>query len=159
MWKTLMSSNNNNNNNNNNVAVIPLVIGALDTVTKRLIQGPEDLEIRGQVEIIKTTALLRSARILRRVLKTCCHSSSWGKQSANAGVINYLISEIMSECRKLPQRGYKALIRLCEKGDPLGIVQEIEIWPINQLAYAQTRVCPRELDEWNSRGFRDTEIN
>ena len=46
------------------------VIGALDTVTKRLVKGLEDLEIRGRVETIQTTALLRSARILRRVLKT-----------------------------------------------------------------------------------------
>ena len=33
---------------------------------KVLIQGLEDLEIRGQVETIQTRALLRSARILRR---------------------------------------------------------------------------------------------
>ena len=33
-----------------------------------LLKGLEDLEIRGQVETIKTTVLSRSARILRRVL-------------------------------------------------------------------------------------------
>ena len=49
---------------------IPIVIDALSTVTKGLIQGLEDLEIRGQVETIQTTALLRSARKLRRVLET-----------------------------------------------------------------------------------------
>ena len=49
------------------VTVIPIVIG---TVTKGLVQRLEDLEIRGRVETIKTTALLRSARILRRVLET-----------------------------------------------------------------------------------------
>ena len=37
--------------------VIPVVIAALDTVTNRLVQGLEDLEIKGQVEIIQTTAL------------------------------------------------------------------------------------------------------
>ena len=47
-----------------------VVIGALGSVTKELLQGLEDLEIRGCVEIIKTTPLLRSARILRRVLET-----------------------------------------------------------------------------------------
>ena len=51
------------------VTVIAIVIDALDTVTKELIKGLEDLEIRGRVETIQTTALLRSARILRRVLE------------------------------------------------------------------------------------------
>ena len=50
--------------------VIPIVIGALGTIPKRLIKGFEDLEIRGQIETIQTIALLRSARILRRVLET-----------------------------------------------------------------------------------------
>ena len=52
------------------VTVIPFVIEVLGTVTKRLVQGLEDLEIRGRVEAIQTTALLRSIRILRRVLET-----------------------------------------------------------------------------------------
>ena len=49
--------------------VIPIVISSLGTVTKGLIQGLENLEIRGRVETIQTIALLRSARILRRVLE------------------------------------------------------------------------------------------
>ncbi len=49
------------------VTIIPIVIGALDTVTKGLVQGREDLEIRGRVDTIQTNALLRSARILRSV--------------------------------------------------------------------------------------------
>ena len=57
------------------VTVIPILIGALGTVIKRLIQGLEDLEIRGRVESIYATVLLRSVRIPRRVLKTC-HSDS-----------------------------------------------------------------------------------
>ena len=52
------------------VTFIPLVIGALGTVTKELTKELEDLEIRGAVETIQTTALLRSTRILRRVLET-----------------------------------------------------------------------------------------
>ena len=52
------------------VTVIAIVIVALGTVSKGLVQGVEDLEIRGQVETIQTTTLLRSARILRRVLET-----------------------------------------------------------------------------------------
>ena len=50
--------------------MIPTVIGALSTVTKGLVKGLEDLKVRGRVETIQTTALLRSARILRRVLET-----------------------------------------------------------------------------------------
>ena len=47
-----------------------MVNGVLGTVTKGLVLGLEDLEIRGRVETIQITALLRSARILRKVLKT-----------------------------------------------------------------------------------------
>ena len=57
------------------MTIIPIVISALGTVTKGLVQGLEDLEIIGWVETIQTTALLRSARILRRVLET------WGDLS------------------------------------------------------------------------------
>ena len=35
---------------NMKVAIIPIVIGALGTVTKQLVQGLEDLEIRGRVK-------------------------------------------------------------------------------------------------------------
>ena len=34
-------------------------------ITKGLLKGLEDLEVGGQVETIQTTALLRTARILR----------------------------------------------------------------------------------------------
>ena len=37
------------------VAFMPVIIGALCTVTKGLIQGLEDLDIRGRVETIQTT--------------------------------------------------------------------------------------------------------
>ena len=50
------------------VTIIPIVIGAFGTVTKGLLKGLEDLEVGGRVETIQTTALLRTARILRRVL-------------------------------------------------------------------------------------------
>ena len=56
----------------------------------------EDLEIRGQMKTIQTT-LLRSARILRRVLETCCYSNSSEKPSANAGAKNSQMS-IMILC-------------------------------------------------------------
>ena len=52
------------------VTVIPIIIGALRTVSKGLVKRLEELEIGGRAKTIQTTALLRSARILRRVLAT-----------------------------------------------------------------------------------------
>ena len=55
---------------NMQVTIIPIVIGAFGTITKGLLKGLEDLEVGGRVETIQTTALLRTARTLRRVLET-----------------------------------------------------------------------------------------
>ena len=55
---------------NMQVTIIPIVIGAFGTETKGLLKGLEDLEVGGRVETIQTTALLKTARILRRVLET-----------------------------------------------------------------------------------------
>ena len=55
---------------NMKVTIIPILIGAFGTVTKELLKGLEDLEIGERVETIQTTTLLRTARILRRVLET-----------------------------------------------------------------------------------------
>ena len=55
---------------NMKVTIVPIVIDALGTITKGLLKGLEDLEVGRQVETIQTTALLRTARILRRVLET-----------------------------------------------------------------------------------------
>ena len=52
------------------VTVIPVVTGALGTITKRLKSGPGDLDIRGCGETLQTTDFFRSARILRSVLET-----------------------------------------------------------------------------------------
>ena len=73
---------------NMEVKIIPIVIDAFGTETKGLLRGLAHLEVGGRVEIIQTTALLRTARILRRVLET------WGdllslklqRPSANAEV-------------------------------------------------------------------------
>ena len=55
---------------NMKVTNIPIVICAFGIVTKELSKGLEDLDVGGRVETIQTTALLRTARILRRVLET-----------------------------------------------------------------------------------------
>ena len=46
-----------------------IVIGTFGTITKGLFKGLEDLEVCRRVETIQMTALLRTARILRRVLE------------------------------------------------------------------------------------------
>ena len=53
---------------NMKVIVIPVVAHVLGKIPKGFERGLEELEIGGRIE---NTALLRSARILRRVLETC----------------------------------------------------------------------------------------
>ena len=55
---------------NMKLTIVPIVISALGRITKWLLKGLEDLEVGGRIEIIQTTALLRTARIMRRVLET-----------------------------------------------------------------------------------------
>ena len=55
---------------NMEVTIVPIVIGALGTIAKGLLKGWEDLDVGRRVETIRKTALLRAARILRRVMET-----------------------------------------------------------------------------------------
>ena len=50
--------------------IVPIVTDAFGTITKELFKGLEDLEVGGRVETIQMTALLRTARILKRVRET-----------------------------------------------------------------------------------------
>ena len=50
--------------------MIAIVIDALGTMLKILLKVLEDLKISGQVQTTQTTASLRSAKKLRKVLKT-----------------------------------------------------------------------------------------
>ena len=92
--RPMVRLNNNNNDNNNKkkkkkkkdkyrdlarelktlwnmkVTIVPIVIGAFGTISKGLLNGLEDVEVGGWVETIQMTALLRTARILRRILET-----------------------------------------------------------------------------------------
>ena len=56
---------------NRKVTIVPIAIGALGTITKGILKGLVDLEVGGRVETIQMTALLRTARILRRIPETC----------------------------------------------------------------------------------------
>ena len=51
------------------VKVIPVVFGALETVSRSQEKGLEELEISGRIKTIQIIALLRLDRILRRVLE------------------------------------------------------------------------------------------
>ena len=73
---------------NMQMTIIAIVIGAFGTVTKGLLKSLEDLEVDDRVKTIETTALLKTARILRRVLETCCHSNFSERPSAYADVKN-----------------------------------------------------------------------
>ena len=55
---------------NMKVTIIPIVIGAFGIITKGLLKDLEYLEVGRRVETIQMTALLRTARILRRVPET-----------------------------------------------------------------------------------------
>ena len=55
---------------NMKVTIVPIVIGVLGTITKGLLKSLEDLEVGRRIVTTQTTALLRTARILRRVLET-----------------------------------------------------------------------------------------
>ena len=73
------------------VTTIPIVIGAFGRVTKGLVQELEDLEIRGRIETIQTTALLDRLEYWEeswRREKTCFYLESSVKLSGRAGVKN-----------------------------------------------------------------------
>ena len=52
------------------VTIMPIVLDAFGTINKGLLKGLENLELGRRVETIQMTALLRTVRILRRVLET-----------------------------------------------------------------------------------------
>ena len=55
---------------NKKVTIVPIVIGSCGIISKGLLEVLEDLEVGGRVETIQMTALLKTTRILRRVLET-----------------------------------------------------------------------------------------
>ena len=47
--------------------------------------------------------------------------------------------------QQICSEGIQEQVWLDEKGDPLGIVQEIRIKPYWQMVNAQARICPRKM--------------
>ena len=68
----------------------PIVISVIETIRKGLVKEVEDLEIKGQVETIQTTALLTSESWEEswRLKETCYHSNYREKLSANSRMKN-----------------------------------------------------------------------
>ena len=77
---------------NMKVTIIPIVISAVSTYTIGLVQGLEDLEIRGRVEASKLQDCCDRPEYWEEswtLEETCCHSNSSEKSSAKADVKNY----------------------------------------------------------------------
>ena len=113
---------------NMKVTIVTIAIGAFGTITKRILKGLEDLEVGGWVEIIQMTALLVTARILRRVLETwetCCHSNSSEKPSTYTDVKNckgektdYLISAKRPDLIIINKKKKKRICKIVEFAVP-----------------------------------------
>ena len=70
---------------NMKVTVIQIVIGTPGMVFKSVEKGLQEWETRERIKTIQTTALLRLARILRKVLEIC-NSDSRERQSTKVGM-------------------------------------------------------------------------
>ena len=71
------------------VTVIPIIVGALEIVYKNLEKRLDKLKIRGRLENTQTTAVLKSTRILKIILKTrgdLLPFRFWKKPSVKTGV-------------------------------------------------------------------------
>ena len=71
-----------------NVTSIPSVIGAVGTIPDGLVKRQEVLEFGGWASAMNTKEMLRSARILRKVLEPCCKLDSIERLSSYPGAKN-----------------------------------------------------------------------
>ena len=114
---TTGTTNDNNNDHklwNMKVTIILIVSGTFVTVTKGLLKGLEDLEVGGRVETMQTTALLMTARILRRVLETSgdlLSLNSSERQSAKTDVKNS--QGVNNNNNNYQERQKRQLAKLC----------------------------------------------
>ena len=91
------------------VTIIPIVIGAFGTVTKGLLRGLEELEVGSRVEIIWTTALLKTVRILRRVLETWGDLLMWKTPNNNNALqgLRETTGGIENQCKNHERPNYR----------------------------------------------------
>ena len=104
----------------NNPPEIPIVIGALGTVTKSLEKRLEKLETRERIVTIQTRAFLRPARILRRIPETWVDFLLLGlpwKTNKNLArseiIIIIIIIIIMRDKKKVEETAQYWGLRLC----------------------------------------------
>ena len=124
------------------VTVIPIVIGALATVTKGLIKGPEELEIRGRVETIKATVLLRSARILTGVLETRGEENEKRDKYLNIAREQKKPVEHESNLER-SQRSWKRKLKELEIGGRIETIQTTEL-------LRSSRILRGVLETWEN---------
>ena len=143
---------------------MPIVFSALGTVTKGLVQGVEDLEVRSRVETIQTTVYQDRPeywKVSKRLEETCYNSNSIKKPSANAGVKNSQKSKMLimksksrlcgdkdeSDVKRSIKRSMKRSIKLGmtkrEKGSSGNCVRDLNLF---QLTNAQNKIYPRKKD-------------
>ena len=83
------------------MTIVPIVMSAFGTITKGLLKGLEDLEFGGRVETIQWQHYWEGPEYWESwtLGKTCCHSNSSEKPSANADVKNSNESIIITTLR------------------------------------------------------------
>ena len=84
----------------------------------------KSLLIAGQNNAIRTKHIKAS---IDKTQQTC----RWSLCGERYVTINH----ILREYNKLVQKEYKTKTRLSGEGDPLGIVQETELWPYEEMVY------------------------
>ena len=130
------------------VILLLVLSSAFGRVLEKRLEG---LESRRRIETIQTTPLMRSVRVLRRVKQTWWDLKSFTLHwkitnlhwSQKYPIIIIIIIIITMQTGIKRVQDWKCLSGEC---DPLGIVQEIHIWPYTLVVSAQTRIRCREWD-------------
>ena len=120
------------------VTITPIVIGALRTVTKGLLKGLNDLEFGGPVETIQTTALLRTPRIMSKVLET------WGDFVFIQNPVNADVKNSKGESNN---NNNKTVPKLGKGTGKVGNLMENETIP-NTVWLRSVRILKRVLEIW-----------
>ena len=121
---------------NMKVTIISIVIGAFGKVTKALVQGQEDLEIRGRWRPFKLQHYwdrIENWQEFRRLEVTCCLSNSNERPSANANAEKLSGSNILiikRTCCQVDFADHKVKIKKSEKRDKyLDFMRELrKLW-------------------------------
>ena len=133
------------------------MIGAFGTVTKGLLKGLEDLEVGDRVETIQTTALLETARILRRVLETWGDLLSLNLQWVNNNNNKKRIWKIVDFAVPADDR---IKLKDCEKKDKyLDLARELKkLWNMQVTTIPIVIGAFRTVTKRLSKGLEDLEV-